>query len=46
MLILYTVMIVTAIYGAMKVQADLKIDYIIHEDSLIYNYIQLNNEYF
>ena len=46
MLLVYAVMIVTAIYGAMKVQVDFKVDYFIAEGSLIYNYFQLNNEYF
>ena len=45
-LFMYAILVITAVYGAMKVTVDFRVDYFINEGSLIYNYFQLNNEYF
>ena len=46
MLTVYILALITATYGCLQVEIDFSVDYFIGEDSYIYNYYQLNEEYF
>lgn len=45
-LVVYVLLIAASIYGCTQVKIDFKVTYFVGEESTIYNYFQLNDQYF
>ena len=44
--VIYTVLILIAVYGCIKVRTDFKVNFFINEDAYVYNFFETKEEYF